>query len=85
MLIDIENRQPCVIGVNAKGELGLGDNVQRKTFCVLNELKEKRVSQCDIGKSGFVIALSHDVIEPALSEIPAKENAQYFDPSYNIN
>jgi hypothetical protein len=27
MLIDIENQQPCVIGVNAKGELGLGDNV----------------------------------------------------------
>ena len=41
MLIDIENQQPCVIGVNAKGELGLGDREQRKTFCVLNELREK--------------------------------------------
>lgn len=25
LLIDKENSQPCVIGVNAKGELGLGD------------------------------------------------------------
>lgn len=67
MLIDIENQQPCVIGVNAKGELGLGDREQRKTFCVLNELREKKIKYCDIGKSGFVIAISEDVIDPQQS------------------
>ena len=69
MLIDIENQQPCVIGVNAKGELGLGDGEQRKTFCVLNELREKKIKYCDIGKSGFVIAISEDVIDPVQSEM----------------
>ena len=43
LLVDKENNQPCVIGVNAKGELGLGDTKQRKTFCVLSDLKEKRL------------------------------------------
>lgn len=43
LLVDKENNQPCVIGVNAKGELGLGDTNQRKTFCVLSDLKEKRL------------------------------------------
>ena len=27
LIIDKENNQPCVIGVNTKGELGLGDTV----------------------------------------------------------
>lgn len=34
MVVDLENQQPCVIGINAKGELGLGDFDTRKTFCV---------------------------------------------------
>lgn len=65
--------------MNAKGELGLGDTAQRKTFCVLNELRDKKIKFCDIGKSGFVIALSEDVIDPGMSEaqneIPTRENA----------
>ena len=32
VLIDKESNQANVIGVNAKGELGLGDKEQRKTF-----------------------------------------------------
>ena len=67
LLVDKENNQPCVIGVNAKGELGLGDTKQRKTFCVLSDLKEKRLKQCDVGKSGFVIAISEDIIDPNYS------------------
>ena len=58
LLVDKETQQPCVIGVNAKGELGLGDLEQRKTFCVLNELKDKKIRSACIGKSGFVIALA---------------------------
>lgn len=58
LLIEKVSQQPCVIGVNAKGELGLGDLEQRKTFCVLNELKDKRIRAAGVGKSGFVIALA---------------------------
>lgn len=43
LLVDRDNHQPCVIGVNARGELGLGDCEQRKTFQVLTELKHKRI------------------------------------------
>ena len=68
LLVDLENQQPCVIGVNAKGELGLGDTDSRKTFCVLNEIRDKKIKQCDAGKSGFMIAVSEDVIEPNISE-----------------
>ena len=68
LLVDLENQQPCVIGVNAKGELGLGDTDSRKTFCVLNEIRDKKIKQCDAGTSGFMIALSEDVIEPNISE-----------------
>ena len=46
------------------GELGLGDVDQRKTFCILNELKEKKIKIAGIGKSGFVIALADQVIDP---------------------
>lgn len=53
-----------MIGVNAKGELGLGDIEQRKTFCILNELREKKIKAADVGKSGFVIALADQVIDP---------------------
>ena len=59
-----------MIGVNAKGELGLGDVDARKTFCVLNEIRDKKIKLVDVGKSGFVIALSEDVIEPNNSENP---------------
>jgi hypothetical protein len=64
MLIDRDSMQPCVIGINAKGELGLGDYEQRKTFCVQNELRDKRIKFCDIGKSGYAIAISESIIEP---------------------
>lgn len=64
LIIDKEKNQPCVIGVNTKGELGLGDTVQRKTFTVQSELRKKKLMQCDIGKSGFVVAVSGDVIQP---------------------
>ena len=57
-----------MIGVNAKGELGLGDLDPRKTFCVLNELRDKKIKASDVGKSGFVIAISEDIIEPNCSE-----------------
>lgn len=70
LLVDLGNQQPCVIGVNAKGELGLGDMDSRKTFCVLNEIRDKKIKCCDVGKSGFVIALSEDVIDPSNSENP---------------
>ena len=62
--------------MNAKGELGLGDKDQRKTFCVLNELREKRIKQCDIGKSGYVVAISEDIIDPAQSEINQVNHAE---------
>lgn len=64
MVIEKDSMQPCVIGINARGELGLGDTDTRKTFCVQHELKEKRIKQCDIGKSGFIVALSEQVIDP---------------------
>jgi hypothetical protein len=50
VVIEKESLKPWVIGVNANGELGLGDNNQRKTFCELGELKGKRIRQCAIGK-----------------------------------
>ena len=53
-----------MIGVNAKGELGLGDVEQRKTFCILSELTEKKIKVAAVGKSGFVIALAGQVIDP---------------------
>lgn len=62
MVVDKETKQACVIGINAKGELGLGDNETRKTFCVQQELREKKIRQCDIGKNGFVIAVSDQII-----------------------
>jgi|TARA_B110000285_G_scaffold223285_1_gene278568 hypothetical protein len=58
MVIDKDSQQACVIGVNAKGELGLGDTDTRKTFCVQHELRDKKIKQCSIGKSGFIVALS---------------------------
>ena len=64
LVIDSENLQPCVIGINANGELGLGDTETRKTFCVQQELRDKRIKQCDIGKNGFIFAISDQVIHP---------------------
>jgi len=64
MLVDKDSQQPCVIGVNAKGELGLGDVEQRKTFCILNELRDKKIRQAAVGRAGFVIALADQVVEP---------------------
>ena len=43
VLVDKEGGQANVIGVNAKGELGLGDKEQRKTFQLLGELRDKRI------------------------------------------
>ena len=34
MVVEQNTMQPCVIGINARGELGLGDSETRKTFCV---------------------------------------------------
>lgn len=65
LIVEKETSQPCVIGVNAKGELGLGDQEQRKTFCVLADLKDKQIKQVAVGKSGFVIALSDNINEPS--------------------
>lgn len=64
LVVDQETKQPCVIGINAKGELGLGDSQTRKTFCILPELREKRIKQCSVGKTGFVIALSEQIVHP---------------------
>lgn len=66
MVIELESLQPCVIGINAKGELGLGDCETRKTFCVQQELREKRIMQCAIGKSGYIVALAEQVIDPGV-------------------
>lgn len=76
--------QPCVIGINAKGELGLGDYDQRKTFCVQQEIRDKRIRQCAIGKSGFVIALSEQVIDPQSHSSPnIPEYVPDIDMDYN--
>ena len=44
---------------------------------MLNELRDRKIKFCDIGKSGFVIALSEGVIDPSQSvqEIPTRESA----------
>ena len=61
MAILIEKRKGTafVIGVNQKGELGLGDTNQRKTFCVQDSLKGASLKQTAIGKSGFVVVVSN--------------------------
>jgi len=64
MLIDAETLQASVIGINARGELGLGDNEQRKIFTVICELSEKRIKQASVGKSGFMIAISDTIVHP---------------------
>ena len=58
LVIEKSTGQPCVIGINAKGELGLGDSETRKTFCVQQELRDKKIRQCAVGKSGFIVAIS---------------------------
>ena len=58
IVVEKESGQPCVIGINAKGELGLGDTETRKTFCVQQELRDKRIRQCSIGKTGYIVAIS---------------------------
>jgi hypothetical protein len=58
MVVDKDTKQPCIIGINSNGELGLGDRETRKTFCIQQELRDKRIKMADIGKSGFVIAIS---------------------------
>jgi len=65
LLIEEQTLQSFVIGVNAKGELGLGDKKQRKTLSILNEIQDKRISKAAIGRSGFVIALSEHVSQPS--------------------
>ena len=67
LLIENNTNKPFVIGVNAEGELGLGDKKQRKTLEALTDLKEKQLSNAAIGRSGFVVALSNYIIEPSPS------------------
>lgn len=43
LLIEDQTEQSFVIGVNANGELGLGDKKQRKTLAILNEIRDKRL------------------------------------------
>ena len=64
MLVEKQSQKSYVIGVNANGELGLGDRKQRKTLECLTDLKDKQVSSAAIGKSGFILALSSVIINP---------------------
>jgi len=45
------------MGLNAKGELGLGDEEMRKEFVLNEELSDKFIEEVAIGKGGFVIAI----------------------------
>lgn len=57
LLIEAQTAKPFVIGVNANGELGLGDKVQRKQLVPIPELIGKNLKQAAVGRSGYVIAV----------------------------
>ena len=61
VLVEKKKGVSFVIGVNQQGELGLGDRNQRKTFCVQESLKEIKIKNVAIGKSGFAIAISENI------------------------
>jgi alpha-tubulin suppressor-like RCC1 family protein len=46
-----------LLGVNANGELGLGDTEPRKKFTPMIHLQDKPISILAIGKSDFVLAV----------------------------
>lgn len=46
------------MGINSKGELGFGDNINRKSFVMIEELSDKVIEETAIGKNGFTIAIS---------------------------
>lgn len=49
LLVEAKTSKSFVIGVNANGELGLGDKIQRKQLVPIPELKDKRLKQAAIG------------------------------------
>ena len=60
LLVEEKTSKSFVIGVNANGELGLGDKNQRKQLVSIPELKDKRLKQAAVGYSGYVIAVERD-------------------------
>ena len=92
LLIEKYSSRSYVIGVNAQGELGLGDRKQRKTLEPQADLKGKQLSHAAVGRSGFVVALSRSVIKPSTSGTATPEiypntmeNTQYRTQSVELN
>jgi hypothetical protein len=55
-----EEGKAYAIGANHRGQLGLGDKVEREAPCPLASLKRKKVSQLALGQS-FAVMLGSDV------------------------
>lgn len=79
LLIERQTHRSFVIGVNARGELGLGDKRQRKTLEALGELRDKELNYAAVGRSGFVVALSRTVIEPESAIVTPEVYTQTMD------
>ena len=83
LLIEKESHRSFVIGVNAKGELGLGDKKQRKTLESLGELRDKELNYAAIGRSGFVVALSRTVIHPNSGVVSPENYTQTMENTHH--
>ncbi len=58
LALDAETSRAYAIGINATGELGVGDKNVRKTFVKVDELGDKTIEEVSVGKnSGFVVAI----------------------------
>jgi hypothetical protein len=57
LAIEHKSGNAFVIGINTKGELGVGDQEVRKSFFKIEELNNKVIEEVAIGKSGFVVAI----------------------------
>lgn len=79
LLIEDLTLQTFVIGVNSRGELGVGDKKQRKALTFVNDLKGKKLNNAAIGKSGFVIALSDQITYPEPQSQQENSKSQTID------